>query len=343
MIYARTKILFLYVCKYLGLFKLARFATRKQFRILCYHGFAFSDEYLFRPKLFMRPETLAKRLAYIAEVGFQVYPLTSLLALKGDNRIPKYSLAITVDDGWNGLYELAQPLFKAFQFPWTLFLTTYYLDKKTQVADVAIQYLVWKTPLKVIDLQDIAPGTEGTVELYDEGQKIKVSEYLYDYCLGLESSEQRQRFINRLAECLDVDWQPKLDIGQFFLSSAEDIRRLVKDKVDIQLHTHRHSLPDTSRADMAAEIEDNRRQIKSICGIEANHLCYPSGYYTKTQIEWLEACGISSAVTCHPGLNDSDTPVLRLKRFLDGEDIHAIEFEAEISGFKHLLHRLLGS
>lgn len=335
----KIKIALLYICKYVGLFKFSKYLTRKKFRILCYHGFSFSDEYLFRPKLFIRPETLAKRLQYVAKAGFKVYPLTFLLNNQQHNQIPEHSLAITVDDGWKGLYELAQPIFRDFQFPWTLYLTTYYMEKGTQVADVAIQYVLWKTTCKKINLQELITGNKKILDLSDDDLKNEAFEYLYEHCLTLDASQKRQDFINRLAKQLKVNWQEVLESEKFFISSADEINQLTLENVDVQLHTHRHFLPETSKVAMLQEIEDNREVIKRICGVEANHLCYPSGYFTEQQTKWLEAYGIGSGVTCHPGLNGSDTNILKLKRFLDGEDIHPIEFEAELSGFKHLVSR----
>jgi hypothetical protein len=48
---------------------------------------------------------------------------------------------------------------------------------------------------------------------------------------------------------------------------------------------------------------------------------------------------IVSATTCEPGLNFRHTPRLALHRFLDGEDIDQIQFEAEMSGLNELLRR----
>ena len=48
----------------------------------------------------------------------------------------------------------------------------------------------------------------------------------------------------------------------------------------------------------------------------------------------------SSATTCNADLNYPDKPSLELKRFLDGENISDIEFEAELSGFNELLRKM---
>ena len=49
----RPKIIFLFLCKALGLFRLAHWSTRGRLKILCYHGFELLDETRFRPQLFI--------------------------------------------------------------------------------------------------------------------------------------------------------------------------------------------------------------------------------------------------------------------------------------------------
>ena len=52
--------------------------------------------------------------------------------------------------------------------------------------------------------------------------------------------------------------------------------------------------------------------------------------------------GIVSATTCHAGLLNlkSKNACYYLPRFLDGENVHMLEFEAEMSGFAEILRRL---
>lgn len=52
--------------------------------------------------------------------------------------------------------------------------------------------------------------------------------------------------------------------------------------------------------------------------------------------------GIESATTCLSGFNYPNTARLELRRFLDGENIAQVEFEAEISGFLELGRKLRG-
>ena len=56
----------LYVLQFFGLFWLARHLTRRGLRIICYHGFAVTDEYKYRSTLFIRDELFRRRINYLS-------------------------------------------------------------------------------------------------------------------------------------------------------------------------------------------------------------------------------------------------------------------------------------
>ena len=151
----KVKLIILFIAKYCGLFLLARLMTSHGLRIICYHGFSTSDEHLFRPKLFMTKAVFERRLNKIIQMKFSVISLDQAVeSLKNGQNLTN-SLVITVDDGWHGVTDIAGPLFSQHKFPWTLYLTTYYVQKKTQVTNVAIQYLCWKSICPQINIHDL--------------------------------------------------------------------------------------------------------------------------------------------------------------------------------------------
>jgi hypothetical protein len=75
-------------------------------------------------------------------------------------------------------------------------------------------------------------------------------------------------------------------------------------------------------------------------GSRPTHFCYPSGRFERWNEDWLAAAGIESATTCVPGLPGHDASTFRLGRFLDGEHISQIEFEAEIAGVMEMARRV---
>jgi peptidoglycan/xylan/chitin deacetylase (PgdA/CDA1 family) len=124
--------------------------------------------------------------------------------------------------------------------------------------------------------------------------------------------------------------------------SPENAKAIQDSGVTLQLHTHRHRLP-LSDAGVRSEIQDNRAALGGICATPLDHFCYPSGQYSKVQFPWLKALGIRSAVTTERGLVAKDCDRLALPRLLDSEAMTETEFEAEMSGFLHVLRRLIRS
>ena len=81
--------------------------------------------------------------------------------------------------------------------------------------------------------------------------------------------------------------------------------------------------------------------IANEINFKATHLCYPSGVYFKKYFSALESFGIESATTCEPGFVDFNShSKMNIPRFLDGEDIPDIVFEAEMCGTLELLRNI---
>jgi peptidoglycan/xylan/chitin deacetylase (PgdA/CDA1 family) len=118
-----------------------------------------------------------------------------------------------------------------------------------------------------------------------------------------------------------------------------EIKELASLGVDIQLHTHRHHMPRDADL-LRREIEENRAVLNGATGLPCDHLCYPSGAFHEEQWEALAAASVISGTTCEPGLNDKDTPLFGLYRYLDAEHLADIEIEAALSGLVEILSRI---
>ena len=303
----RIKLTVLALARALGLFALARQLTRQQARILCYHGFAYRDEQQFVPQLFMHPHTFAARIEYIKRAGLTPVSLETLVQkLERGDSVAKL-LVITVDDGWTGFARFAWPLLKANGLPCTLYLTTWYAEKERPVLNVLRRYLRWR-------------GVSLPPEASDN------------------AAEYAQ--LQHAAAAAQIDLS--CEDGELFrLSRFQDLQALAEQGLDIQLHTHRHRLPIEPEA-LAAELSENRAHIARLRAGAIEHLCYPSGEHQAEHLPLLKANGVRSATTTVLGLVDASSNRWQLPRLLDGENLHPLEFAAELSGFSSVLRRLLG-
>ena len=328
--------------KFAGLFALAGWITRRHLRILCYHGAELIDESAFKPGLFIGKETFRRRMKLVQESRYRVRPLGEAVEALVSGNLEAHTVVITIDDGWFGTYELMAPVLKEFGFPATLYVSTYYMEKQTQVFNVAVDYAIWKAGARTLALQDVDESLSGSFDLDQGGDRRRAANAIVSFAEQGRTADDRQAILIRLCDVLDVDSRPIVDKRLMAFMTRDEAKQLAESNIDIQLHTHRHCFPDDSFESTEREIEDNRRSIAGIETSELEHFCYPSGEYTQKQIPWLESLGVTSATTTEIGINSRHQSRFELRRILDSEDLSDVEIEAELSGFAYLLRRLIG-
>jgi peptidoglycan/xylan/chitin deacetylase (PgdA/CDA1 family) len=321
-----------------GLFRLARRLMRKGLRILCYHGVAMDDEARFSPHTFITPETLRERLDYLADQKYPVLGLEDAVTRLRKKDLPPGAVVITFDDGFYSTAAVAVPMLRERRQPVTIYVTTYHCIKETPGFQLLIQYMFWKSPRTEVDFGDIGGLDLGPVSLDDKSGGFAMGMLMG---LGGDGSTEPERcnYARQIGERLGVDYDEIVRSRLMSVVTTEEVRRLAAEGVDIQLHTHRHRFP-ADEAAVLKEIADNRAVLEPLVGRPLRHFCYPSGVYHPAALPWLAAAGVETATTCVPGLNYAKTPRLLLRRFLDGENISQIEFEAEVSGFAEVMRRL---
>jgi peptidoglycan/xylan/chitin deacetylase (PgdA/CDA1 family) len=333
----QLKIRLLHVCKWLGLFAITRRWYADRLRILCYHGFELRDECDFRPQLFIRPRTFESRLAYLARRGIPVLPLPEALARMAAGTLPRGCTAITIDDGFQSTLTLAAPLLRKFQLPSMVYVTTYYVEKRSPVFRLALQYLFWQAKVDDAAARRLAAEMPVLDVAHDTADASQVMWAVIRHGETLDSEALRGALLLRVADLLGVGGDLDSQLAVFKLLAPDEVPQLADFGVDVQLHTHRHRFPPEDESAARREILDNRRSLGAMLGHAPNHFCYPSGVYQTFQWKLLEELGVASSTTCEPGLNNGATPRFGLKRFLDSEAISPIEFEAELAGFSEAL------
>ncbi len=335
----KVKLLLFFFCRTLGLFRLARWITSDRLKILCYHGFALNDETAFRPKLFIKPERFEERLATIRRCGFRVLPLGEAVERLYSGTLQDNSLVITIDDGFHSVHRLAVPRLKQHGFPATVYLTTYYVEHPNPIFRLVVQYMFWKTARRTLELKSVPWAPDGLIDLSVPAQKEKAMSDCIRHGESQCTEDMRCALGLQLGTLLDVSYEDIVRSRILHLMTPEELQSLASAKIDVELHTHRHVFPINGQETAQREIVDNRAAIQRLLGREASHFCYPSGLWDESQWQWLDALSVKSSTTCIPGLNSGKTPRHALRRFLDGENIHSLEFEAALSGFSDLLRR----
>jgi peptidoglycan/xylan/chitin deacetylase (PgdA/CDA1 family) len=325
----------------MGLFAVARRLTGDRLRILCYHGLSVTDEHLYSPGLFMKAETVRSRFDILVRGAYPVLHLDEAFERLRAGGLPRSAVVITYDDGFYGNFVHSPSWHGDGRLPATIYVTTYYVAHQNPIFRHAVRYMFWKTKAAEVSFADL-PGLDAggeALSLSDLDRGDAAQWRLIRHAETHLDENGRVELARELGRRLGVDYDELAGCRGLGLMTPDEIGALSRMGLDIQLHTHRHHMP-LDEALLRREIEDNRAVLEPIVGRPCDHLCYPSGVFHSEQMPWLEACGIKTATTCENGLNDAQTPPYRLRRFLDGESVRPIEFEAEISGFAELVRRL---
>jgi len=252
--------------------------------------------------------------------------------------LPDRAVAITFDDGTSDFARKAVPLLKEFDLPATLYLTTFYSEYRRPVFDLMCSYLLWKGQSATLELGKLT-GHNRITELADNDAREAALRQIHSFAREQKlSADEKDKFAASLAAQLGVDYESLLEQRIMHNLTAEEVKQLPVDIVDVQLHTHRHRTP-KNRSLFLREIDDNRASIQKMTGRLASHFCYPSGAYDQMFLPWLQEAGVVSATTCEAGFAARDSHPLLLPRFLDNESLSEIEFESWLTGVSMALPR----
>lgn len=346
----RPKLIALFIARSSGLFFLSRHLTKSRLRILCYHGGAIGDESSYNAKLFCSSKTLHNRMAWMKRNGFNFVKLDDGVEqqLHSTKKIPLRAV-VTFDDGWYSTASELVPVLSRMGVPSTLYLSTLNFLEGWPILSVAVRYIIWKANKGKTLVQGWGKDVDAE---YDLSLTADIHRLANGVVATIEASANSREKVcaelGRFATCLNV---PAVSLGldnrRFDYLTAQELLGLADSECSIELHGHVHVYP---KGDPSRLVEDLRKCSEVISGMglpTPRHYCYPSGSFDAEASSALSNLGIVSATTCIPGLVGKAQGARRhyLPRFLDGEDVHPLEFQGEMSGFTDLVRnglRLVG-
>lgn len=321
-----------------GVFDRVRDSKWRQSRllILCYHSLALDEENLWRPASFLTPGRLRNRFETLKQGGYNVLSLGDAVERLRKNDLPPRSVVLTFDDGTYDFYKLTYPLLKEYEFPATVYQTTYYCSYRMPVFSLICPYMLWKKRDTVLTA---APsiGIASDISLDSaEGRQLAASQIITFADGKRLSTEQKNQLAAEVAARVGVNYDDLLRQRILQLMTPAEIAELAAAGINFELHTHRHRMP-RDRALFEREIRDNREAIEAMTKNKAAHFCYPSGDYDQMFLPWLVEQGVVCATTCDPGLASVRSNSLQLPRFVDTTGKTALEFESWLSGVGAML------
>lgn len=155
-------------------------SDRASVPILMYHNVDSSSE----EKLNMvSPENFAKQMAYLKQHRYNVIPLSAFVqSLKDHTPLPKKSVVITFDDGYEDNYSKAFPILKENNFSATIFVVTDMVGKKG--------FVTWDQ-IREMEKSNISFGSHTRLHTYlpsldaaEQRNQIQISKEIMEAELG---------------------------------------------------------------------------------------------------------------------------------------------------------------
>ena len=312
-----------------GAFAPFRFANRNKALILTYHRFG-----ELRDGVKTSVHAFARQLDYLAS-HYRVVPLSTLADLmSGGRELPPSLAALTIDDGYLDAYEIAFPILRRYGVPATLFLTTGFVDRNCWMWTDKLRYLILKTRATRLDA-DLG-GKQLRISLSGRASRLKAATDLNSRLKAMPD-ELKEDAINRIASSLRVTL-PEVPPHEYFPLSWDQAREMESGGVEIGSHTVSHPiLTNISEAHLRTELTESKARLEAELGHPVTLFCYTNGDYDARVRRAVEEAGYRCAVTVEPGLNDSLSDMLLLKRVHTEQDF--ARFAQSTSGFEQVKNR----
>jgi len=246
-------------------------------------------------KLKITPEYLENSIKQLKKLNYDFISITNLEErLKNDSK--KRFAIFTLDDGYRDNYINAYKIFKKYNIPFTIYVTSSFPNKSAILWWYCVAELIMKKD-KIITSKHVI-STNNIKEKERAFRVLKEEILSFDY-KNLE--DELIKYLSRynIKECLD-GYREKLCI------SWDELKELSKDSlVTIGGHTKSHpSLVRLSLKDAINEILENKKELENKLNIEINTFAYPFGSdddFTKREEDLVESLGFKNALTTKIG------------------------------------------
>ena len=223
---------------------------------------------------------------------FNVLPLHEATHLLASGRMPPRAVAISFDDGYRSIHDLAMPILVKHGLPATVFVTTGHMHDDGSMWNDMILEAVRRLPATPLDLG--MPGLP-PLAMASLSERKQTAGKLTELCKYMPLQE-RTRFTDRLQTLVGAN------LRQDLMLTADMLRTLMRNNIEIGGHTVNH--PILTRIDDATarrEIVDNKADLEQIIGRPVRLFAYPNGRpptdFDARHVAMVEAAGYDAAFT----------------------------------------------
>jgi len=254
--------------------------------------------------LSVTPEFLEQAINVSMESGLTPVRLHSLPHHLQQSRDTEKFVCFTLDDGYRDNVEFAAPVFRKFRVPYTIFVTTGFVDR--------VRTIWWETAevlTRLLPRCELTLGSETvTLEMDTRRKKLVAFERIAEIVRTLDEDEAI-RIIDQTARANGID--PNAIVDDLILN-RDELHELTKDPLaSIGAHTVTHvNLRRVDPERLTAEMQASARAVEQYTGRYPMSFAYPYGRHyavTSREISATREVGFSIAVTTQPAMLSAES------------------------------------
>jgi len=289
------------------------------------------------------PGLFTRYLEYLRESSYNVISLTEYIAAIKQRKSISKTVVFTVDDGYRNFYQNCYPLFREFNYPATVFLTSDFIEKRLFMWWDKIEYAVATTKHTEIDL---AGRGLGKFFLTSDTEKSRATYAISEHCKRLPDDKRRElvEWLVGAAE-VDISGQPQ---GKYEPLSWDEINEMSQNGIEFYPHSKTHPIMSRiSYEQKLTELSESKRLLGARLNRPMDIFCYPNGTMEDIDAEViraLEESGYGVAVTSLPGFNTTkaNNNLYMMHRFaLPTDHLHFKQYISGVEFVKDRLRRLM--
>tara|TARA_E500000178_G_scaffold356643_1_gene436539 strand:+ start:2320 stop:3246 length:927 start_codon:yes stop_codon:yes gene_type:complete len=240
----------------------------------------------------------------------EVYEIT-----KEKKKLNSKKFAVTFDDGFENNLSIATPILKKFKIPYTIYITTKFIENNFMSWIDTIDYAIDKTKRKNLKI----PGFKKKFLINSRSKKILILNKIRSYVKSNKKVDP-YKFSKQICDHLSINKFPRNNVIYKKLSWKQ-IKMLFKNNLCIiGGHSHSHKiLGYLSNSELKYEVEKSCKLIRKNLGFKIEHYSYPEGFkksFSKKVISLLKKNNIKCCPTALNGYNNEKSNPFLLKRLV---------------------------
>ena len=239
-------------------------------------------------ELEITPDYLEQLILSYMGNGYCFVSIDSIVERLNKMRWPwqKKMVNISFDDGFRDIYEYAYPIFKKYNIPFTIYLTTAFPEEKAELWWIKLERLINQYTTLIVQ------GEEYRCETMEEKNQVfnDLMQRIY-HCSDTPSKVFGNWFANY-----------QIDMDNLALTWDELAEMLSSGLLTLGSHTQSHPMLTKIPTDeVRTELKESKTIIEQHLSIPVNHFSYPHSAYNMEIANELRLIGYQSATLGYGG------------------------------------------